>query len=137
MTREEALDIIRFVFLHTDNHLNDDRQISADDIHEALVMACATLCKNSLPSEIDKAAEKYSENILAKNEDLQDAIEDGFKAGAEWMAGQGETKRGVATQDHFIQFADDTYIDLDPTMKLIPAFKLKDAEKIVVQIRKK
>jgi len=89
MTREEALDIIRFVFLHTDNHLNDDRQISADDIHEALVMACATLCKNSLPSEIDEAAEKYSENILANNEDLQDAIEDAFKAGAEWMAGQG------------------------------------------------
>lgn len=43
----------------------------------------------SLPSGLDEAAEKYSENILANNEDLQDAIEDAFKAGAEWMAGQG------------------------------------------------
>ena len=47
--------------------------------------------KPSLPSDLDTAAEKYSENILANNEDLQDAIEDAFKAGAEWMAGQGQT----------------------------------------------
>ena len=33
------------------------------------------------PSELDEAAEKYSENILANNEDLQDAIEDAYKAG--------------------------------------------------------
>ena len=45
----------------------------------------------SLPSDIDKAAEEYSENILANNEDLQDAIEDAFKDGAEWMARQGVT----------------------------------------------
>lgn len=35
----------------------------------------------SLPSDLDEAAEKYSENILANNEDLQDAIEDAYKAG--------------------------------------------------------
>lgn len=45
----------------------------------------------SLPSNIDEAAEKYSENILANNEDLQDAIEDAFKEGAKWMARQGVT----------------------------------------------
>ena len=48
----------------------------------------------SLPSDIDEAAEKYSENILANNEDLQDAIEDAFKAGAEWMAGRYEKIEG-------------------------------------------
>lgn len=42
----------------------------------------------SLPSDLDEAAEKYSENILANNEDLQDAIEDAFKAGAEWYDNQ-------------------------------------------------
>lgn len=42
----------------------------------------------SLPSGLDDAAEKYSENILANNEDLQDAIEDAFKAGAEWYDNQ-------------------------------------------------
>jgi hypothetical protein len=41
-----------------------------------------------LPSNLDEAAEKYSENILANNEDLQDAIEDAFMAGAEWYDNQ-------------------------------------------------
>ena len=91
----------------------------------------------SLPSDIDEAAEEYSENILANNEDLQDAIEDAFKEGAKWMAEQGETKQGVVTKDDFIQFADDTYIDLDPKLELTPAFALKDAKEVIVQIRKK
>lgn len=91
----------------------------------------------SLPSNIDEAAEEYSENILANNEDLQDAIEDAFKEGAKWMAEQGETKQGVVTKDDFIQFADDTYIDLDPKLELTPAFALKDAKEVIVQIRKK
>lgn len=92
---------------------------------------------HSLPSNLDEAAEKYSENILANNEDLQDAIEDAFKEGAEWMAGQGETKQGVVTKDDFIRFADNTYIDLDPKLELTPAFSLKDAKEVVVQVRKK
>lgn len=58
----------------------------------------------SLPSNLDEAAEKYSENILANNEDLQDAIEDAFKAGAEWMAGhfqkiEGEPVDWYSTSD--------------------------------------
>lgn len=61
-----------------------------------------------------------------------------YKAGAEWMAGRGETKEGeVLDRDEFIKFSDGTYIDLDPTLGLIPAFKLKDGDKVVVQIRKK
>lgn len=51
--------------------------------------------KPILPSNLDEAAEKYSENILANNEDLQDAIEDAFKEGAEWMAKQGLTVDGT------------------------------------------
>ena len=50
--------------------------------------------ETSLPSNLDEAAEKYSENILANNEDLQDAIEDAFKSGAEWMAVQGVKLHG-------------------------------------------
>ena len=104
----------------------------------------------SLPSNLDEAAEKYatydSSNLfpglngtpLGEESRWKQTLIKTFKAGAEWMAGQGETKRGVATQSHyFIQFADGTYIDLDPTMRLIPAFKIKDAEEIYVQIRKK
>lgn len=51
---------------------------------EQLAQIAAFVIKNyqpSLPSNLDEAAEKYSENILANNEDLQDAIEDAYKAG--------------------------------------------------------
>ena len=50
--------------------------------------------ETSLPSNLDEAAEKYFENILANNEDLQDAIEDASKSGAEWMAVQGVKLHG-------------------------------------------
>ena len=59
---------------------------------EQLAQIVAFVIENyrpSLLSNLDEAAEEYSENILANNEDLQDAIEDAFKAGAEWMAEQG------------------------------------------------
>jgi len=73
-----------------------DLMLASKDFWEELHKACEQdfidmISKEqpSLPSNLDEAAEKYSENILANNEDLQDAIEDAFKAGAEWMAEQG------------------------------------------------
>ena len=81
--------------------------------------------KPSLPSDLDTAAEKYSENILANNEDLQDAIEDAFKAGAEWMAGQGYTQEGIARPDD-----DEIWVNIKNT-------DIKDGDKVIVQIRKK
>ena len=82
------------------------------------------------PSNLDEAAEKYSENILANNEDLQDAIEDAFKAGAEWMAGQGVTKEaviGMATEEISINVSQHTLNEL----------YICPGDKVVVQIRKK
>ena len=38
--------------------------------------------------DLEKAAEKYSENVLAGGEDMFDAIADGFKAGANWQKEQ-------------------------------------------------
>ena len=76
-------------------------------------------------SNLDEAAEKYSENILANNEDLQDAIEDAFKAGAEWMAGQGYTREGIARPDDC-----EIWVNLTDT-------DIKDGNKVIVQIRKK
>jgi hypothetical protein len=42
--------------------------------------------------DLEKAAEQYSENVLAGGEDMFDAIADG--AGAEWMAGQFQKIEG-------------------------------------------
>lgn len=74
----------------------DESILAADAYKNALdavekVIASLQQEQPSLPSDIDEAAEEYSENILANNEDLQDAIEDAFKEGAKWMARQGVT----------------------------------------------
>lgn len=48
-----------------------------------------------------------------------------FKAGAEWMAGQGYTQEGIARPDD-----DEIWVNLKNT-------DIKDGDKVVVQIRKK
>ncbi len=83
-----------------------------------------------LSSNLDEAAEEYAENILAGGEDMFDAIADAFKAGAEWMAGQGKTKEaviGMATEEIYINVSQQTLDELD----------LCPGDKVVVQIRKK
>lgn len=83
----------------------------------------------SLPSNIDEAAEEYSENILANNEDLQDAIEDVFKEGAKWMARQGETIEGEVVMD--------INNNLAITAKGFSGKEAVFGDKVIVQIRKK
>lgn len=83
MTKEEVIEILgRFVI--------GAEPCSQREIIDACASAYGMLKEQpSIPSNLDEAAKKYSENILANNEDLQDAIEDAFKAGAKWMAEQG------------------------------------------------
>lgn len=47
-----------------------------------------------------------------------------------------EVKSGVGSKDHYIQFKDGTWIDLDPTMQLNPAFDIKEGNKVKVYILK-
>lgn len=82
MTQEEAIKYLRQIYPNGGHCWLDLQRI------EAIEMAIMALSKLSLPSNLDEAAEKYSENILANNEDLQDAIEDAFIAGAEWYDNQ-------------------------------------------------
>lgn len=48
-----------------------------------------------------------------------------------------DAKSGVGTSDSCIQFEDGTWIDLDPTMQLKPAFNVKAGEKVNVLVIKK
>ena len=45
-------------------------------------------------------------------------------------------KSGVGNNDNYIQFDDGTYIDLDPSMQLKPAFDVKEGDKVKVIIVK-
>ena len=92
MTKEEALKVFRSreIFDLMNYYTTDELQEMIDEI----------VSTPSIPSNLDEAAEKYSENILANNEDLQDAIEDAFKDGAEWMAGQFQKIEGELVDWH-------------------------------------
>ena len=86
MTKEEQKAVEEF----TEMNLTKKGLYHYNDMQDAFLIGLfkGEKMQPSLPSDLEEAAEKYSENILANNEDLQDAIEDAFKAGAEWMAGQ-------------------------------------------------
>ena len=88
MTNEEAIKYLKQIYPNGGHCWLDSQRI------EAIEMAIEALSQPSIPSNLDEAAEKYSENILANNEDLQDAIEDAFIAGSEWMAGQFQKIEG-------------------------------------------
>ena len=88
----------------------------------------------SLPSNIDEAAEEYSENILANNEDLQDAIEDAFKEGARWMAEQGVSVDGKVVMDFSEPY---DIINRRLIAKLGDALLKVEPGEVIVQIRKK
>ena len=102
---------------------------------EAMKMAADLLSQPSLPSDIDEAAEKYAkgeglENALGGWEDMSDA----FKAGAEWMAGQG-----VNADFGVCKLADRAWLTpIDEkrfTQDVFDNFAAGD--KVIVQIRKK
>lgn len=85
----------------------------------------------SLPSNLDEAAEKYT-NVSLNNLGmiLHVNVSNAFKAGAEWMAGQGVTKEaviGMATEEISVNVSQQTLNELD----------LCPGDKVVVQIRKK
>lgn len=118
MTNEETIAILRGMTKHN------------EDEDAAIFAAIQALLKPELPAGLDEAADAYSENILANGEDMFDAIADGFRAGAEWMAGQGATKEaviGMATEEISINISQKTLDELD----------LCPGDKVVVQIRKK
>lgn len=76
MTREEAIKILQNICFE------------APEVKEALQIAIDALSRLSLPSNLDEAAEEYALDVKAKP--FGGLVEDAFKAGAEWMAGQGD-----------------------------------------------
>lgn len=94
-----------------------------------------------LRKTLDKAAEEYAYNNWEDN-DYHTGASEGlpfdaightancFKAGAQWMAGQGVIKEaviGMATKD----------IDLNVSQRTLDALGLGPGDKVIVQIRKK
>lgn len=119
MTQEEA----KLVLDSLSTWVGQERLIT-DEIVEAI----RTLSQPSLPSNLDEAANdgwalyEYRESPKGL---YSNCYIDGFKAGAEWMAGQGYTKEGIARPDDCEVWVNFTSTDI------------KDGDEVIVQIRKK
>lgn len=134
MNKEDVIEILeRFVI--------GAKPCSQREIVDACASAYRMLKEQpSLPSNLDEAAEEYKQDEIDTSVDYHDvtgeplcfmeALKDAFKAGAEWMAGQGVTKEaviGMATEEISINVSQEALDDLD----VFPG------DKVVVQIRKK
>ncbi len=149
MTQEEALKIIEYTFLNADGHLKplDFDYGGGKGIVEALKIAIEALSQPSLPSNLNEAAEKYSniphnfgEFVEIEYEfgepvetivDDKVFVKDAFKAGAEWMAGRGQT---------FAAHFDDKYgcaVASGVKLPFVLWNTYEDGDALKVQIRKK
>ena len=125
MTREEILEAI-----------TDDKTmpfIQPDQL-ASIVDFVIKNSKPSLPSNLDEAAEKNFETmeVLEHENIFEETHNKIFKAGAEWMAGQGLTLEGRVCKDDYAEEAPFYYVETENSDDL-PIV----GEKVVVQIRKK
>lgn len=128
MTKEEAIENIKLIRFHA-------AITNANSFKEALDMAIETLSQPSPPSNLDEAAEKAAIAEGLELNPAHDVVVRVFKAGAEWMAGQGYSKE-CTVGDMGI-----TYNKIIPHIKDADMITLPDSfkqgDKVVVQIRKK
>ena len=122
MTKEEALKVFR---THKIWDLMDT--FTTDELQE---MIDAIVSTPSLPSDLDEAAEEYSRKKAVK---YYGNTFYAFKAGAEWMAGQGYA-REVEVKEDAGGYPYVPCVELYDYDKDEPLFKPGD--KVVVQIRK-
>lgn len=108
------------------------------------VEAIEALSQPSLPEGLEEAAEKYANRGISSNADPYEetiayrADKDAFKAGAEWMAGQGATCNGEIRMD--FSNPDDFYarrLSADYWSELGPALIKVEPGDVLIQIRKK
>ena len=92
------------------------------------VEAIEAISQPSLPSNLDEAAEKNFETmeVLEHENIFEETHRKIFKAGAEWMAGQGETIEGYIAGTNKVA-----------AIRAIPRKEHNKGDKVVVQIRKK
>lgn len=151
MTREEIKDLLKFIIRKCDLVINN-KNYTADEYAQDKIEDIAEMCHRvldgqfgeiiepSLPSDINDAAIDAAQ-LDMQDRQIMEATNDerlrysrifrrGFKAGAEWLAGQGVTKEaviGMATEEISINVSQETLNELD----------LCPGDKVVVQIRKK
>ena len=122
MTKEEAIKVLS-------ESIHYDSKVPLGKIVEAVRLSIEALSKPPLPSNLDEAAENHMLSITTLAFDERDVILS-FKAGAEWMAGQGESHETEIVSRV-------TGNGLLPAVTCLVNKSYKEGDKVVVQIRKK
>ena len=126
MTKEEAIEILKRM-----SPLSNALMPSPQQAIDAVNMAIEALSVE-LPAGLDEAAEKWKEEHFRREyyQIPKDAMSRSFKAGAEWMAGQGESHETEIVSRV-------TGNGLLPAVTCLVNKSYKEGDKVVVQIRKK
>lgn len=129
MTKEEALRIINSI---DRNILTDEECYAVDNIFE--------LVGSSLPSELDDAAQKVEDYYDVGEEHgylycHRGDIKDAFKAGAEWMAGQGVTEEYDVDEDGI--FLDSDSLGVCLTAWPPSELHCEEGDTLIIQMRKR
>ena len=129
MTKEETLTYLKA-------YLDGDTAIGNIIPLRSVLESALEYLEHSLPSNLDEAAEDYGKkhkflpDEWTSLDEIGHIISKAFKAGAEWMAGQGVTKEaviGMATEEISIYVSRETLNELD----------LCPGDKVIFQIRNK
>lgn len=133
MTKEEILQKIgeRIAALsHNASQMCEEYEgyrLACLDISDVLDEIEKELSQPSLPSNLDEAAEKFAH--FYDNGTCDGVAQECFKAGAEWMAGQGQTFETIMQEDDVDE--------LVPTCPDMYNYGYSCGDKVIVQIRKK
>lgn len=125
MTREDAIKYLRQIYPNGGHCWLDEQRI------EALDMAIQALSV-SLPEGLDEAAKQFVGYDMDTDElrDYEIGVSS-FKAGADWMAGQG-----ITTEDYAHTFCNGE-LRMSATIQDNNPLGIRTGDKVIVQIRKK
>ena len=119
MTKEDAIKVLS-------ESIHDGSKVPWDKIVEAVHLSIESLSGPSLPSNLDEVANNYGRNIRLGYPRVMDETDkyicNAFKAGAEWMAEQGETFETEISNIGMLQ---------------LPKINIQSGDKVIIQIRKK
>ena len=113
--------------------------------YKGLIDFIDSLKEKPLSEDLEQAAYKYGEEldqIVGSYDDddssVGDYAQEAFKAGARWQKEQmmKDAVECEVDKDYYIKFSDETWIDLDPSMQLKPAFGLNKGDKVKIIVLK-
>ncbi len=127
------------------NNIGAQRVWAYNDVKDIInTLEVKEVQEEPVSEELEEAIEQsfiYHENRgddFRSDEQIETTYRYGFESGAKWKERQmmAKAKGGTVQKDYQIIMDDGTYIDLDPSMQLKPAFNVNVNDKVKVIVTK-